>query len=62
MNDSVRSIRISEDSLESFAVYEKDFYDITLLPLSVTNNSVILCDHYRQFTLDDMAEVLEKVV
>ncbi|MCR5593118.1 MAG: hypothetical protein K6F79_05165 [Saccharofermentans sp.] len=62
MNDSVRRIRISEDSLESFAVYEKDFYDITLLPLSVTNNSVILCDHYRQFTLDDMAEVLEKVV
>ena len=62
MSDSVRSIRISNDSLESFAVFEKDFYDITLLPLSVTNNAVIKCDHYRQFTLDDMTQVLERVI
>ena len=38
MSDSIRSIKISADSLDSFAVYEKDFYDITLLPLAIFKN------------------------
>ncbi|MBR1797593.1 MAG: hypothetical protein IJ757_06260 [Clostridiales bacterium] len=62
MADSKRIIKISEYSLESFAVYDSSFYDITLLPLATTKETTIKCDYYRKFTLDDMAVVLEKVL
>ncbi len=62
MNDRPRIIKVSEDSLESFAVFDSDFYDITLLPLSMTNNSIVECSHYRKFTLEDMELVLEKLI
>lgn len=62
MSDSIRSIKISADSLDSFAVYEKDFYDITLLPLAISSEIHIECNHYREFTLDDMAQALEHVI
>ena len=37
-----RIIRISEYSLEAFAVYDNDFYDVTLLPLAAANFGVHL--------------------
>lgn len=61
MSEYPRIIRISDTSLDSFAVYNSDFYDITLLPLAATKNVVIRCDNNRAFTLDDMAQVLEKI-
>lgn len=57
-----RIIRISEYSLEAFAVYDNDFYDVTLLPLAAANNVIIECKERRKFTLDDMAMVLEKLI
>lgn len=62
MNDFPRVIKVSEYSLEAFAVYDNDFYDITLLPLAATNNIIIKCETERDFTLDDMAQVLEKII
>ncbi len=62
MEDKLRIIKVSENSLEAFATYDNDFYDITLLPLAATNNIIIKCDADRRFTLDDMALVLEKII
>ena len=62
MEEHGRIIKVSEYSLEAFATYENDFYDVTLLPLAATNNITITCNTERRFTLDDMAQVLEKVV
>ncbi len=62
MEELPRVIKVSDYSLEAFAVYENDFYDITLLPLSATNNVIIKCSSERAFTLDDMALVLEKII
>lgn len=62
MDQNPRVIRISEQSLDSFAVFDSDFYDITLLPLAAAKNLVLKCDSERSFTLDDMAQVLEKII
>ncbi|MBR5386597.1 MAG: sel1 repeat family protein [Clostridiales bacterium] len=62
MDQTPRVIKISEYSLDSFAVFDSDFYDITLLPLAATKNIVLQCDTSRDFTLDDMAQVLEKII
>ena len=62
MEDNVRIIKVSEYSLEAFATYENDFYDVTLLPLAATNNVVIRCSADRAFTLDDLASVLDKII
>lgn len=62
MEEHARIIKVSEYSLDAFATYENDFYDVTLLPLAATNNITITCDSERRFTLDDMAQVLEKVI
>ncbi len=62
MEENVRIIKVSEYSLDAFATYDNDFYDITLLPLAATNNVIIKSNADRRFTLDDMAQVLEKVV
>ena len=57
MDQTPRVIKISEYSLDSFAVFDSDFYDITLLPLAATKNIVLQCDTSRDFTLDDMAQI-----
>lgn len=62
MKDNPRVIKISEYSLEAFAVYNNDFYDVTLLPLAATKDVIIECKIDRRFTLNDLAQVLEKVI
>ncbi len=62
MDEHTRIIKVSEHSLEAFAVYDNDFYDVTLLPLAATRDIVIECPVQRRFTLDDLTLVLEKVV
>ena len=62
MQDEHRVIKISDYSLEAFAVYNNDFYDVTLLPLAATKDVVIESRRERKFTLDDLAQVLEKVI
>ncbi len=58
----MRTIKVSKESLEAFALFDMRWYDITLLPLSVANEVNIVCDSFIEFSLDDMAEVLEKVI
>ena len=62
MQDNPRVIKISDYSLEAFAVYNNDFYDVTLLPLAATKDIIIECKRDRKFTLNDLAQVLEKVI
>jgi len=62
MADGIRTIKISKDTLEAFAVYDIDWYDLTLLPLADCANVIIKCDDPLKFTLDHMAEVLEQVI
>ena len=61
MQDRPRVIKISDYSLEAFAVYDNDFYDVTLLPLAAAKDVVIEYAGDRSFTLNDLAQVLEKV-
>ena len=58
----MRTIKVSKESLEAFALFDMRWYDITLLPLSVASEVKIVCDSFMEFSLDDMAEVLEKVI
>lgn len=58
----MRTIKVSKESLEAFALYDNGWYDLTLIPLVATNEVKIVCDSYMEFTLDDIAEVLEKVI
>lgn len=62
MQDRPRVIKISDYSLEAFAVYDNDFYDVTLLPLAAAKDVVIEYGGDRKFTLNDLASVLEKVI
>jgi len=58
----MRTVKVSKESLEAFALNDIGWYDLTLLPLSLASDVNIVCDSFMEFTLDDMAEVLEKVI
>ena len=62
MDQTPRVIKISEYSLDSFAVFDSDFYDITLLPLAATKNIVLQCDTSRDFTLDVSEDATRKTL
>ena len=62
MDENIRTIRISEESLDAFASFEKDFYDLTLLPFTLNTAIRVECDVTRPLRLEDIEHVLENTI